>query len=302
MTPLAKAILDYTSAHQGHGEEFRADVPGLVLYRADGATSLEHAFYDSALIVIVQGAKEVMLGRNRLRYGPGQYLVLHVGMPVRASITEATRDVPYLALSLKIELPVINELMGEIGPVPPDRAQAETGIDLAVRNVGPHQENLLSRLAEVLNMPQALRVLYPSIAREMMYWTLVGHDGEDVRRLATPTSHMRRIAEALNAMRTNYASSYSIEGLAQIANMSVSSFYQHFKAITSMSPLQYQKQMRLIEARRFMLTSGANVARAAYHVGYESPSQFSREYSRFFGDPPRRDLMKDRNTHHRGAM
>jgi AraC-like DNA-binding protein len=289
---LADAILAYTDSQPSTtAGEFETPVPGLVLFRNSRKTPLEHAYYDPALILIVQGSKEVSFGSQRSRYAAGQYLVLSVGMPVSASVTEASDEMPYLALSLKIDLLVINELTAAVGSNPDISAEPAEQITLSIHTLSEHQAASMSRLAELLSMPEALRVLYPSLAREIMYWTLSGPDSGELRRLATPGSHTQRIAESIIAMRHDFCAELSIERLAAIANMSISSYHRHFKAVTTMSPLQYQKQLRLIEARRLMVTSGADVAQAAYHVGYESSSQFSREYSRLFGAPPRRDVL-----------
>jgi AraC-like DNA-binding protein len=286
---LRDAILAYTDAHPGTNGVFRTELPSLTLIRGDRETSLEHVFYDPALIVVVQGSKDLMLGDARLTYRAGQYLVLSVGLPVLASITDASDDRPYLALALTIDLRLINDLMDQLGPVP-DSTPAPSRLGLFVGTLDAQQADAIARLTALLAKPDAMRVLYPSIAREIFYWTLTGRDGAEVRRLATPDSHTQRIADAINVIRAQFTENVPIERLAAIAHMSPSSFHHHFKVVTSMSPLQYQKQLRLLEARRLMLANGADATRAAYQVGYESTSQFSREYGRMFGAPPRRDV------------
>lgn len=286
---LRNALLAYTDTHAGTEGLWRTDVSGLSLIRGDRETALQHAFYDSALIVVVQGAKEVMLGDARFAYSAGQYLVMSVGLPVLASVTEASGERPYLALALSIDLRLVNDLIDELGRVP-DSTQIPPRLGLFVGTLEARQADAIGRLAGLLAIPEALRVLYPSIAREIFYWTLTGSDGAQLRRLASPDSRTQRIAEAINVLRTDLSASVSIEQLAARANMSPSSFHHHFKLVTAMSPLQYQKQLRLLEARRLMLAGGADASRAAYEVGYESASQFSREYARMFGAPPRRDV------------
>jgi AraC-like DNA-binding protein len=250
---------------------------------------LEHAIYEPALIVVVQGAKDIMLGDALLTYTTGQYLVMSVGLPVLARITQASAARPYLALALTIDLPVIQDLMLQLGPAPA-AAAARSTLGLFVGTLTGPQADCMARIGALLQTPAALRVLYPSIARELYYWLLTGPDGAEFRRLAAPGSHTWRIAEAIAAMRAELTANVPIERLAAIAHMSPSSFHHHFKAVTSMSPLQYQKQLRLLEARRLMLAGAADATRAAYEVGYESTSQFSREYTRMFGAPPRRDI------------
>ena len=287
---LRESILAYTSARTaGPNGVYRTEIPGLALIRGDRHTPIEHVLYDPAVIVVVQGAKELMLGDTRFRYGAGQYMLLSVGLPVLASITEAEPERPYLAAALTIDLHMINDLIDELGRAP-YTASTASGLGLFVGTLDANQLDGFTRLAALLPVPGAIRVLYPSIAREIFYWLLAGRDGAELRRIATPASHTQRIADAINTMRAELSETVPIERLAAIAHMSPSSFHQHFKAVTAMSPLQYQKQLRLLEARRMMIADGADATRAAYHVGYESPSQFSREYARMFGAPPRRDI------------
>jgi AraC-like DNA-binding protein len=259
---ITDAILAYTDAHPAAADGVHAtEIPGLGLIRGSRETPLEHAFYDPALIVVVQGSKELMLGDARLTYTAGQYLALSVGLPVLASITEATEDRPYLALAITLDLRLINDLMDEIGRVQ-DSTPAPSRLGLFVGTLDAQQRD----------------------------WTLMGRDGDDIRRLAAMNSRTQSIAKAINVMRADFTEGVSIERLAAIAHMSPSSFHHHFKAVTSMSPLQYQKQLRLLEARRLMLAGGIDATRAAYEVGYESASHFSREYVRMFGAPPGRDV------------
>ena len=286
---LRDAILAYTDEHPSPTGIHHTEIPNLALVRGDRPTSLQHALYDPALIVVVQGSKDLLLGPARFTYTAGQYLVMSVGLPVLASITDASDERPYLALALNIDLRLINDLMDQLGRVP-DSTPGPSRLGLFVGTLDAQQAGAVARLAALLAMPEAMRVLYPSIAREIFYWTLTGPDGAEIRRLATPDSHTQRIARAIKVMRAEFSESVSIERLAAVAHMSPSSFHHYFKVVTSMSPLQYQKQLRLLEARRLMLASGADARRAAYHVGYESTSQFSREYARMFGAPPRRDV------------
>lgn len=291
--PLRTAILAYTDAHPGKDGLYGTPIPGLALIRGDRETALQHAFYEPALIAVVQGSKELMLADARYVYRAGQFLVLSVGLPVLARIIDASSERPYLALALTIDLRLITDLIDQL-----DRVRASTPtpsrLGLFVGTLATQQAATIGRLGALLAEPQALRILYPSIARELFYWTLVGTSGVEIRRLATPNSHTQRIAAAINVMRAEFSTTIPVERLAAIAHMSSSSFHHHFKVITSMSPLQYQKQLRLLEARRLMLASGADATRAAYEVGYESASQFSREYARMFGAPPRRDITEFR--------
>jgi len=295
MNELRDAILAYTDSHSGTNGVYPTEVPNLQLIRGDRETSLEHVFYDPALIVVVQGSKDLQLRDTRFTYRAGQYLVLSVGLPVLASITDASDCRPYLALALTIDSRIINDLMDELGR-DSDPTSTPSRLGLFVATLDAHQRDAVHRFAALLPKPGAMRALYASVAREIFYWTLTGSDGAEIRRLATPGSHAQRIAEAVNVMRADFTGSVSIDRLAAIAHMSASSFHHHFKAMTSMSPLQYHKQLRLLQARRLMLAGGADATRAAYEVGYESISQFSREYARMFGAPPRRNVTELRTA------
>jgi AraC-like DNA-binding protein len=287
---LRDALLTYTRAHPpGPNGITRTGVEGLAIVRSDAPTPLEHLLYEPALIVVVDGAKELMLGDTLLTYTPGHYLVLSVGLPLLASITRASAAAPYLALALTIDLPLIGDLIRELPPAPLAAAGAST-LGLFIGDFAPHEFEAVARIGALLAQPDALRVLFPSIARELYYWLLSGAGGAEFCRLAAPDSHARRIAAAIAALRSQLTVSVPVERLAEIAHMSPSSFHHHFKAVTAMSPLQYQKQLRLLEARRLMLAGTADATRAAYEVGYESTTQFSREYARLFGAPPRRDI------------
>ena len=285
-------MLAYTTAHPPAASVSATAAPGLHVIRGLRETPLQRQFYEPALIVVVQGSKDLMLGDSRISYVAGQYLIVSIGLPILASITGASPEKPYLALALTIDRHVIRDLVGELGkPIAP---AASSRMGLFLGTLDDVQAEPIARIAALLSAPDALRVLYPSIAREFFYWLLIGPDGAELRRLALPDSHTQRIADAIGTLREHFTDTLSIEHLAAIAHMSPSSFHAHFKAVTSMSPLQYQKQLRLLEARRLMLSAGADATRAAFEVGYESTSQFSREYARMFGAPPRRDISEYR--------
>jgi AraC-like DNA-binding protein len=288
--PIADTLIAYTNGRDpGPRGIYDTGIHGLALIRSDVQTPLQHQLYEPAVIVVIQGAKDIMLGDTTVTYTAGQYLVLTVGLPVLAKITVASERAPYLALAFTVDLRLIRDLMLQTGPVAP-AASAPSSLGLFIGELTGDQAGCIARIAALLETPDALRVLFPSIARELFYWFLTGPDGAEFRRLSAPDSHAQRIADAITAMRAGLTETLPIERLAQIAHMSPSSFHHHFKAVTSMSPLQYQKQLRLLEARRLMLTGDADATRAAYEVGYESTSQFSREYARMFGAPPRRDI------------
>lgn len=245
--------------------------------------------YRPSLCFVLQGAKEITLGEETLRYGAMECLAVGMTLPATGCIIEASPDAPYIGVNLELDPAMIREVLEQLDtpPAPP----AASGPCLFVRRVdGPLAECVL-RLLRMCETPKAIPILFPSVMREICYWLLSGPNGGELCKLAEPESSAARVARALHLMHEDVARTLRMEELADAARMSLSSFHQHFKAMTSMSPLQFQKQLRLLEARRLMVTEDANVAEAAYRVGYASASQFSREYSRMFGVAPKRDVM-----------
>jgi AraC-like DNA-binding protein len=287
---LANALTRYIDAHGGGEGVFATAIDGLVLMRKFDSFLPSHAIYRPCLCVVVQGAKQVTLGDESLDYDELQCLIISIDLPAVGRVTRASAAQPYLAIALEFDVQVMREVMEELDspPQPNDGVGAAIFVDTMV----PPLTDCMLRLMRLLETPQAIPVLYPAIMREICFWLLTGANGGEVCKLALPNSHTRRIADAIRLLRDNFARPVRVEELAAAARMSVSSFHQHFKTLTSMTPLQYQKQLRLLEARRLMTADGANVSAAAYRVGYESASQFSREYSRMFGAAPKRDAME----------
>jgi AraC-like DNA-binding protein len=287
---LASALTRYLDAHGGGEGVFATAIDGLVLMRKTDSLLPSHGIYRPCLCVVVQGAKQVTLGDKSLHYDELQCLIISIDLPAIGRVTRASAAEPYLAIALEFDVQVMREVMEELDspPQPTDGVGAAIFVDTMV----PPLTDCMLRLMRMLETPQATPVLYPAIMREICFWLLTGANGGEVCKLALPNSHTRRIADAIRLLRDNFARPVRVEELAEVARMSVSSFHQHFKTLTSMTPLQYQKQLRLLEARRLMTADGANVSSAAYRVGYESASQFSREYSRMFGAAPKRDAME----------
>ena len=287
---LANALTRYIDAHGGGEGVFATAIDGLALLRKIGSLLPSHAIYRPCLCVVVQGAKQVTLGDKTLSYDELQCLIISIDLPAIGRVTRASAAEPYLAIALEFDVQVMREVMEELDspPRPNDGVAAAIFVDTMV----PALTDCMLRLMRMLETPQAIPVLYPAIMREICFWLLTGANGGEVCKLALPNSHTRRIADAIRLLRDNFARPVRVEELAEVARMSESSFHQHFKTLTSMTPLQYQKQLRLLEARRLMAADGANVSAAAYRVGYESASQFSREYSRMFGAAPKRDAME----------
>ena len=250
------------------------------------------AIYKPVVCLILQGAKQVAAGGEMREYSAGQSLIVGVDRPVVAHIVRATRNEPYLALALELDMGVMREVMGEIAATPEPATRRDPA--LFVDDTDEVVVDCAARLVRLLDRPEAAPVLRPSIVKEMHYWLLAGRHGDAMRRLAHPDSHAQRVARAVAVLRAEFARPVPIGRLAAEAGMSPSSLHQHFKAVTSVSPLQFQKQLRLLEARRLMLRDGLGASRAAFEVGYESASQFTREYARMFGAPPRRDVSESR--------
>jgi AraC-like DNA-binding protein len=243
--------------------------------------------YQPSVAVVAQGRKRVDLGRTTFIYGDSRYLLTSIDLPVVSQVIEASEDVPYLCLMLKLEMPVVRELLSQEGiqvPEAPSDSPAMATGETTVELLGA-----CCRLVDLLDTPQDIPFLSSLIQREIIYRILRGPEGARLRAIATLGAQSHRTAKAIAWIRANYAKPLRVEGLAEIAGMAVSTLHHHFRALTAMSPLQYQKQLRLQAARGRMLM-GLDAASAAFEVGYESASQFNREYSRFFGQPPMRDI------------
>jgi AraC-like DNA-binding protein len=286
-SPLGAALTQFIDTHGGGEGVLATSFAGLTLFRATDTVSPSHTLYKPCLCVVAQGAKQVSFGKDVLAYDEQQCLIVSIDVPVVGRVTRASPAVPYLAMALELDVPILRQVMAELDNPPRPREEVTAG--LFVETLAEPLSDCFLRLARMLVTPGATVALYPAIMREICYWLLTGPHGAEVCKLTLPGSHTLRIAGAISYLRDHFARPVRVEELAHTAGMSASSFHQHFKALTSMTPLQYQKQLRLLEARRLMLTGNTNVSSAAYQVGYESASQFSREYARMFGDAPKRD-------------
>ncbi len=263
-------------------------IDGLRLIRATSPSQPLPSLYEPALCVVVQGRKHALLANETYVYDPLHYLVISVTLPMTGQIIEASEERPYLCMGISIDTRIISDLLVQLGPGSDDKTRKGRG--LFVARTTPTLAEAVLRLARLLDQPREARVLAPLILREIHYRVLEGELGHRLRELCVTDSQTQRIARAIQLLSARYAESLSIEELAAAAHMSTSSLHHRFKEVTTMSPLQFQKQLRLHEARRLMLTQGIEAATAAHRVGYESPSQFSREYRRLFGAPPRREI------------
>ncbi|MBT8769537.1 AraC family transcriptional regulator [Metapseudomonas boanensis] len=269
-------------------------IHGLTLYRASLPSEPLHCLYEPAVGLVVQGRKQVLLGEERYLYGPSQYLVVSLDLPVIGQVIEASPEVPFLSLRLDLDPAEIGSLLMDLDIPAPDVQGCPRG--MAVSGLGAPLQDAVLRMLRLLDNPEDIPALLPLIRREILYRLLRGEQCAQLRQIASSGTQGHRVSRAVNWLRQNFHQPLQIERLASEVNMSTSSLHHHFKALTAMSPLQFQKQLRLQEARRLMLVEALDAASAGSRVGYESPSQFSREYSRVFGAPPMRDIARLRQS------
>ncbi len=265
-------------------------VPRLTLIRASQPTEPMHGVHKPSICVIAQGRKRVQACERVLEYGAGNHLIVSLDLPVLGHVIDATPEEPYLCLRLDLDLALLGTLVLEMNtPI------LQTAPSCKALGVAETPDALLQaaiRLVGLLDRPQDIPFLAPLIERELLYLLLRGEHAGLLHQMLTPNHRLQNVNRAINWIRTNFHRPFSIEILAAEARMSSSSLHEHFRAMTSMSPLQYQKQLRLQEARRLILTEAIDAATAGRKVGYDSPSQFSREYRRQFGAPPLSDVTR----------
>jgi AraC-like DNA-binding protein len=290
MNDLLDAVRRHADAHADTQGIARTPIAGLSSVRATAPSGLVYAISRPLVALVVQGRKQVTQGTQGVDVGPGESLRVTADVPTVSQITRATLAAPYYSLVLELDAAVIAELgaqmqadrTGRLAPVrvlPTDAEVADAGL----------------RLLRLLDRPDALPLLQDGLLRELHYWLLAGRHGEAIRRLGGPGGQAERIGRAVALLRAQFTRPWTVEQLADVAGMSASAFHRHFRATTSLSPLQFQKNLRLIEARRLMLADGVSASSAAYAVGYESVPQFTREYGRLFGQPPARDVAAARS-------
>lgn len=269
-------------------------VQGLWLIRASEPSQPLPTVYHPSICVVVQGRKQAMLAEEVFLYDPLNYLVVSMSLPITGQILDATPDRPYLCLRVDIDTAMVGELVRQL-PMERDNAAAR-GRAVYLGRTSASLLDAMLRLVRLLDTPGEAAVLAPLALREIHYRVLAGELGARLRELCDVDGTAQRVARSIELIKQRYHEPLRVEQLASTAHMSVSSFHEHFKAATAMTPLQYQKQLRLQEARRLMLMDGIEAAAASHRVGYESPSQFSREYRRLFGAPPRREVMAMRGV------
>ena len=269
-------------------DRFITAIPGLSLFRREEPTGPISGMYEPSICMVAQGSKRVLLGDDTYVYDAHHYLITSVHLPTMVQILEANRSKPYLGLMLKLNLREVSQLMADSNLPPPRLQQSSRG--MATGEVTLPLLAAFKRLIDLLAEPRDIPILAPVIHREIIYRLLVGDQGARLRQIASAGSQSQQIARAIDWLKGNFTQALRIDDLAAEASMSSSTFHHHFRSMTALSPLQYQKQLRLHEARRLMLADRLDAATAAFQVGYESPSQFSREYNRLFGAPPLRDI------------
>lgn len=266
-------------------------LPSLSLIRESEITEPIFRLNEASFCVIVQGQKEMLLGRERFRYGPGSYIVATMDLPVSGQVIEASPTAPYLALKLEFTCSEILEVVQHTGFSA--QIHSDTRRAMYVSSTSPELLDAVIRLGRLLEgNGEDIVMLYPLFKKEILYRVLKGPQGSALEQIAREGTHTYRIRTVIEYIVTHVSQQVRMEDLAEIAHMSQASFHRHFKAVTAMSPLQFIKQLRLQEARRLLMSQSMDASEAAYQVGYESPSQFSREYSRLFGCPPMEDIKR----------
>ncbi len=277
----------------GSAEKQATAIPCLTLHQRTAPTPACHVTYEPSVIVIAQGRKEVQIGTDTLTYDSSRYLLTSIDLPTVTRVAEASEDAPCLAVSLKLDISIAREFVSR-----EEFPTSDAALDSPAMATGPVTAEFLGalcRLLDLLSNPEDIPFLSGLIEREIMYRILRGPEGARLRAIATLGDQSHRTAKAIAWIKANYARPLRVEELAELAGMAISTLHHHFRALTAMSPLQYQKQIRLQAARARMLADDVDAATVAFEVGYESASQFNREYSRLFGQPPIRDIRSLRS-------
>ncbi|MFJ4113443.1 AraC family transcriptional regulator N-terminal domain-containing protein [Pseudomonas sp. NPDC089758] len=295
MAKLCKVI----GAHAPTAGDFTTQIADLSVYRRNVTAPPITCILEPSIVLVVQGAKEMVIGSQAFPYDTSRFLVTSLNIPANSAVTMASELAPCLGLVFKLDLRTLAELIAQDGRLPVSGQSFHTSA--GVGELGPKLLQSFTRLIELLEEPDAIPVLWPLIQREIHYRLLLSDQAPLLRHIASVGSKGHRIAKAIDWMKLNYAAPLRVEELASQVQMGLSTFHQHFRQLTAMSPLQYQKWLRLNEAKRLMLNEHLDAATAAFKVGYESPSQFSREYGRQFGTPPKRDIAELRLSAERSA-
>lgn len=286
----ANTLASQIDRHLAFGNRLTPPIPGLTLHRWEHPTEPVSYMLSPSICLIGQGQKRLFLGEDAFVYDCNTFLITSIELPVVSQITEASHNAPYLGLTMELNLKIISQLMID-NPVYNSR-QKDDRLGVAVSDLSADLRGAFERLLALLDQPDDIPTLAPLIQQEIFYRLLKSDQGPRLRNIITSGSHSHQIARVIEWLKTHFKHPVRIEDLASDAGLSVSAFHSHFRAMTAMTPLQFIKRIRLSEARRLMLAEQLEAAQAAYEVGYESPSQFSREYSRMFGAPPIKDIRQ----------
>ena len=283
-----QAMADVIAQRVTHTSDWPTPIPDLLFFRRDETTAPDFCLIEPSVVLVVQGAKQMLIGGDTFPYNTSNFLITSLDLPASSQVVDASADKPCLGLVLKLDIRMLAELIAQGGL--PHQRERPGGISVGLGTMTPVIMEPLKRLLDLLNEPAAITVLAPLIKRELHYRLLLSDQSALLRQIASIDSQSHRIAKAIDWLKLNYSSQLRVEDLAALVQMSTPTFHHHFRQLTAMSPLKYQKWLRLNEAKRLMLNEHMDASSAAFQVGYESPSQFSREYSRLFGAPPRRDI------------
>ncbi len=290
MESLKQAVQAYAKRYANRDGLALTAVPGLRMMYVEAPAGDLQSVYKPLVCLVLQGAKRILVGKQQAVLSAGESVIVSADMPVVGRIVQASREAPYLAVAVELDRAILRELAAHMGSAyAPPLPEMST---LFAEDSEAEVIDCVSRLMKLLDRPDSAPLLRPGIMQELHYWLLSGSHGAALRDIADPDSYASRLADAIALLRAEYTSRLSVEQLAAKAGMSLSSFHKHFKHMTSLTPGQYQQRLRLIEARRLMLDEGCSASNAAFEVGYESVSQFTREYGRLFQLPPKRDALR----------
>ncbi|MGU3495652.1 AraC family transcriptional regulator N-terminal domain-containing protein [Xanthobacteraceae bacterium A53D] len=289
---LKSAVRNHAERHANKDGLAFTPVPGLRMMQVTVPRGELHSIYRPLICLILQGAKRLTIGSELRVVTAGQSVIVSADLPVVGQIVEATPAAPYMAVAVELEMSLLRAVTAQAGEPPEQRlASART---VFTEDTDAHVLGCAQRLMELIERPDAVPLLRPGLMMELHYWLLAGRHGADLRALAAPESHASRLSAAIAILRADFRDRVPVERLAEAAAMSLTAFHQHFKRMTSLTPGQFQQRLRLIEARRLMLDEGHSATQAAFAVGYESVSQFTREYGRLFQLSPKRDALRVR--------
>jgi AraC-like DNA-binding protein len=287
MTTQLNELRALTSSAENRRTE--TGIPRVAMVQGEIPEHMLAAVYEPMINLILQGSKTMTVGEQTLHYDPATYFVMSIELPAVGTVHPASTGEPYLAVSLTLDPVALTTLLADL-PLPADRHDQDPGFSVAP--VTPQLMDAWVRLLRLMGDPQSIAALAPAYEREILYRVLQGPHGWMLREIAAPDSAMARVNQAIQWIRRDFAESIRVEHMAEKAAMSVSAFHRHFKAVTTLSPLQYQKRVRLLQARTLMVANARSVTAAAFEVGYESSTQFSRDYAKVFGLPPSRDAAR----------